>query len=233
MAKILLVEDEQAISDIVKAYLVKEKYTVDTCADGLSAINQLQKNHYDLLILDLMLPKMSGEQVCEKVRTFSNLPILMLTAKTELEDKIHGFQIGSDDYLTKPFEPLELIERVRALLRRSNADRPKASLLHLLNHRIVIDTESLRIVKDGHDVALTTNEFKILMVLLSNPNRIFNREEIINHAFGMEYDSFDRAIDTHIKNIRAKLEDDPKHPQIIKTIYGAGYRAGMTYDTEA
>lgn len=233
MAKILIVEDEQEIRELVSAYLRNDQFEVDAEEDGKMALNRIKSNHYDLIILDLMLPSLSGEKICEEVRTFSNVPILMLTAKSDLSDKVFGFRIGADDYLTKPFEPIELLERVRALLRRSRNDRPKATLLRVLNGRILIDTESLRVTKDGVEIPLTTNEFKILMVLLSNPNRVFSRDEIIEQAFGMEYDSFDRAIDTHIKNIRAKLEDDSKHPMMIKTIYGAGYRAELTYDTEA
>lgn len=232
MTTVLLVEDERGISDILRAYLEKEGFRVIQAYDGLEALDAFRRETPDVMILDLMLPKLSGEEVCARVRSRSDLPILMLTAKSDLDDKVRGFRLGADDYLAKPFEPLELIERLRALLRRSRKGQPKASVLALLDGSILLYPETMRITKNGEEVFLTTNEFKILRTLLSNPNKVFTREEIIELAFGMEYDAFDRAIDTHIKNIRAKLEDDPKHPKIIKTVYGTGYKAGSTYDTQ-
>lgn len=231
MTTILLVEDERGISDVIRAYLEKENYSVLQAYDGREALKAFETVTPDLMILDLMLPVLSGEEVCAAVRSRSDLPILMLTAKSDLEDKVEGFRLGADDYLVKPFEPQELIERVRALLRRSRKGQPKASVISLLEGTILIHPETMRVTRCGEDVFLTTNEFKILNTLLSNPNKVFTREEIIEIAFGVEYDAFDRAIDTHIKNIRAKLEEDPKHPQIIKTVYGSGYKAGSTYDT--
>ena len=231
MATILLVEDERGISDIVRAYLEKENYTVLQAFDGEEALQLFGSQPIDAVILDLMLPKIPGEEVCSRIRSRSDLPILMLTAKGDLDDKVAGFQLGADDYLSKPFEPRELIERIRALLRRARRGQPKAAVIALLDGTVLVYPETMRVTKDGEDIFLTTNEFKILNTLLSNPNKVFTREEIISLAFGMEYDAYDRAIDTHIKNIRAKLENDPRHPEIIKTVYGTGYKAVTPYDT--
>lgn len=214
----------------MKAYLEKENFTVLQAFDGVEAIKIFSTTPLSLIILDLMLPKMSGEEVCAKVRSRSNIPILMLTAKSELEDKVKGFKLGADDYLSKPFEPEELIARVHALLRRSNIGTPNASVITLENSNLVIDLDQMTVKKNGTEIFLTTNEFKILQTLLSNPNKVFTRDEIIELSFGIEYEAFDRAIDTHIKNIRAKIEDDPKHPVVIKTIYGMGYKAGVSND---
>lgn len=232
MTNILLVEDERGISDILRAYLEKENYAVEQAFDGEEALARFRTLPPDLVILDLMLPKISGEEVCAKIRGSSDVPILMLTAKSDLDDKVRGFRLGADDYLSKPFEPLELIERVRALLRRADSGHPKASVLSLAEGSVLVYPETMRVTKNGREIFLTTNEFKILSTLLSNPNKVFTREEIIELAFGVEYDAFDRAIDTHIKNIRAKLEDDPKHPKIIKTVYGTGYKAGSSHDPQ-
>lgn len=230
MTTILVVEDEKGISNIMKAYLEKENFTVLQAFDGVEAIKIFSTTPLSLIILDLMLPKMSGEEVCAKVRSRSNIPILMLTAKSELEDKVKGFKLGADDYLSKPFEPEELIARVHALLRRSNIGTPNASVITLENSNLIIDLDQMTVKKNGTEIFLTTNEFKILQTLLSNPNKVFTRDEIIELSFGIEYEAFDRAIDTHIKNIRAKIEDDPKHPVVIKTIYGMGYKAGVSND---
>lgn len=230
LTTILVVEDEKGISNIMKAYLEKENFTVLQAFDGVEAIKIFSTTPLSLIILDLMLPKMSGEEVCAKVRSRSNIPILMLTAKSELEDKVKGFKLGADDYLSKPFEPEELIARVHALLRRSNIGTPNASVITLENSNLVIDLDQMTVKKNGTEIFLTTNEFKILQTLLSNPNKVFTRDEIIELSFGIEYEAFDRAIDTHIKNIRAKIEDDPKHPVVIKTIYGMGYKAGVSND---
>ncbi len=230
MTTVLVVEDEKLISEGITAYLQNDGYQVLQAYDGEEALQLFGKHPVNVVVLDLMLPKISGEEVCKRIRSRSNTPILMLTAKTELTDKISGFRLGADDYLAKPFEPLELMERIRALLRRSESGTPKASILAFFDNTLLIDLEQMTVKKNGDDIVLTANEFRILKTLLSNPNKIFTREEIIEIAFGIGYDGFDRAIDTHIKNIRAKLEDDPKHPKLIKTVYGMGYRAGNSHD---
>lgn len=224
---ILLVEDEVSISNIIKSYLLKEGYQVITAFDGEEAILQYKTNDIGLIILDLMIPKISGEEVMKKIRSSSDVPIILVTAKVEEDDKVLGLQMGADDYVSKPFSPRELMERIKAVLRRIDKyGIPKADIIEADNGRLEMDLSSNRIYKDEEEIFLTKNEFLIIKTLFSNPTKIFTREEIIEIAFGIDYDAYDRAIDTHIKNIRQKLEDDPKNPKFIKTIYGLGYKAG-------
>ncbi len=229
---ILLVEDEKGISNIVSSYLIKEGYEVLQAFDGKAALELFRKHRkeglsFHLIILDLMLPKLSGESVIEVIRRESDVPVIMLTAKVEENDRINGFQLGADDYVTKPFSPRELMERVKAILRRTTGEETVEDLeLKLLDGRVRINFETFYCNKDGEDLMLTRNEFLILKTLFSKPGKIFTREEIIAIAFGNDYEAFDRAIDTHIKNIRHKLEDNPKEPKVIRTVYGVGYKAG-------
>lgn len=230
---ILLVEDEKNIANIVETYLKKEGYEVILAYDGQEAMDQFKANDVDLILLDLMLPKLSGEEVIKQVRAISKVPVIMLTAKAEEEDTIAGLRMGADDYVTKPFSPKELMERVKAVLRRiEKYNIPRADLVLTEDGRLEMDLTNNRIVKDGVEVTLTKNEFKIIRTLFSNPSKIFTREEIIAIAFGIDYDAYDRAIDTHIKNIRQKLEDDPKKPVYINTVYGMGYKAGGINETK-
>ncbi len=224
---ILLVEDEVGISNITKSYLEKEGYRVVTAYDGEEALLKFKTEDVDLIILDLMLPKLSGEEVIMKIRSHSIVPIIMVTAKVEEDDKIAGLQLGADDYVTKPFSPRELMERVKTVLRRiEKYHLPRADLIEADGGRLRMDLNNNRIYKDGTEIVLTRNEFLILKTLFSNPTKIYTREEIIEISFGIDYGAYDRAIDTHIKNIRQKLEDDPKNPKFIKTVYGLGYKAG-------
>ena len=172
-----------------------------------------------------MLPKISGEQVCNKIRATSSVPIIMLTAKTEEDNKIEGLAIGADDYITKPFSNRELVGRVKAIIRRTYRDnKPLAELLIINNGDLEINIEKMTIKKQGKTITLTSNEFKILIALLVSPGQVFSREQLVSKAFGMDYDGFDRTIDTHIKNIRQKIEDDHKNPKYILSIYGMGYK---------
>lgn len=222
---ILVVEDEKNISDVIKAYLEKEKYNVFLAYDGRKAMDLFKNKDIHLIILDLMIPKLSGIEVCKEIRGFSNVPIIMLTAKTEEDDKIKGLSIGADDYVSKPFSPKELISRVKALLRRSYRDNtPLAENLSFNNGDLEINIDKMLVRKNENEIDLTVNEFKILLTLLSNPDQVLSREQLIQSSFGHDYDGFDRTIDTHIKNIRQKIEDNPKSPQYIKTVYGAGYK---------
>ena len=223
--KILVVDDEQKILNVIEAYLIKEGYEVLTATDGEEALNIFKIQQIHLIILDLMLPKISGEQVCNKIRATSSVPIIMLTAKTEEDNKIEGLAIGADDYITKPFSNRELIGRVKAIIRRTYRDnRPLAELLNINNGDLEINIEKMTIKKQGETITLTTNEFKILIALLVNPGQVFSREQLVSKAFGMDYDGFDRTIDTHIKNIRQKIEDDHKNPKYILSVYGMGYK---------
>ncbi|MDO4662638.1 MAG: response regulator transcription factor [Tissierellia bacterium] len=223
---ILIIEDEPGIVKIIKSYLEKEGYNVLTAYDGEEGLKVFDENEVSLIILDLMLPKLSGEEVIKQIRNKSEVPVIMVTAKVDEENKIGGLRLGADDYVTKPFSPRELMERVKAVLRRiKKYNLPRADIIKTEDGRLEMDLEYNKFFKDGVEVFLTKNEFQIIKTLFSNPNKIFTREEIIELTFGLDYDAYDRAIDTHIKNIRQKIEDNPKKPQYIKTIYGMGYKS--------
>lgn len=227
MYNILVVEDEKNIIDVISAYLVKENYRVFKAMDGEKAIELFNQEDIHLILLDLMLPKLSGEQVCSQIRAISDVPIIMLTAKDDENNILNGLTIGADDYMVKPFSPKELIVRIKALLRRSYKDNPLSEAISLDNGRIIVKLNEMLIFKDNTKIELTANEFKILTAFINNPNKVLSREQLINAAFGHEYESYDRTIDTYIKNIRQKLEDDPKTPVYIVTVYGAGYKMNL------
>lgn len=218
--KILVVEDEQKISDIVKAYLQEEGYTVVVAPDGESALEQL-KDGYDLIILDLMLPDMAGEEICEMIRRDSDIPIIMLTAKSDEEDRVKGLGIGADDYVVKPFSPRELVARVKALMRRTKGAKKTYSFN---NADLVIDTSRHEVMKAGRTITLTPTEFNILNTLAERPGQVFTRLQLVNTILGYDFEGYDRTIDAHIKNIRHKIEDNPRKPDYIKTVYGVGYK---------
>ena len=224
--RILVVDDEKNIVDVVKAYLEKDGFEVVTVGDGEAALNIFNNNEdIHLIILDLMLPKITGEEVCSRIRATSSVPIIMLTAKAEEDERIDGISMGADDYLTKPFSARELVVRVRALLRRSYRDvAPMADILSFKKGDLEVDIKKMIVKKQGKAVALTTNEFKILIIFLTNPGQVFSREQLVEKAFGMDYDGFDRTVDTYIKNIRHKIENNPKEPTYIATVYGMGYK---------
>jgi two-component system alkaline phosphatase synthesis response regulator PhoP len=218
--RILVVEDEKKIAELVKAYLEKEGFEVTVAITGQQAVSIL-KNQFDLIILDLMLPDMDGEDICRSIRKDSDIPIIMLTAKSEEEDRIKGLGIGADDYVVKPFSPRELVARVKALLRRTKGPKQGASFN---KGDLVIDSLHFEIKKDGHPVVLTPTEFKLLQCLAEHPGQIFSRLQLVNIILGYDFEGYDRTIDAHIKNIRHKIEEDPKAPSYIKTVYGVGYR---------
>lgn len=225
--KILVVEDEKNILEVIEAYLLKEGFRVITAEDGEMALELFKTEKIHLIVLDLMLPKISGEEVCTTIRATSDIPIIMLTAKVDEDDKIEGLTIGADDYITKPFSPRELVSRVKALLRRSYRDsNPLAEKLVFNDGDLEVDIDKMIVRKKRENIYLTSNEFKILSSLLTRPGQVFSREQLIELAFGYDYDGFDRTIDTHIKNIRQKIEDNPKSPNYIITVYGVGYKFG-------
>ncbi len=222
--KILVVDDEKKIVDILKAYLERDGYRVITSYDGRSALDLARSNSPDLIILDLMLPEVSGWDVCREVRKESNVPVIMLTARDDTTDKIIGLELGADDYVTKPFDPKEIISRVRAVLRRSEGKAVSKAILNVGD--IVIDTEK-RIVRRGErNIELTPIEFEILRVLAENAGRVYSRMQILDRVQGDAYEGYERTIDSHIKNLRKKLEHDPEHPRYIITVYGVGYKLG-------
>jgi DNA-binding response OmpR family regulator len=223
--KILVVDDEKNILDVVKAYLEKEGFQIVTAMDGETALSILNKDTIHLVVLDLLLPKLSGEDVCRKIRNTSSVPIIMLTAKADEDEKIEGISIGADDYLTKPFSARELVVRVGALIRRAYRNQiPLADILSFNNGDIEVVIKKMIVKKQGEPVSLTTNEFRVLTALLINPGQVFSREHLVDKAFGMDYEGFDRTVDTYIKNIRQKIEDNPKEPKYIITVYGTGYK---------
>ncbi len=224
-SRILIIDDEPKLSEVVKAYLEHDGHTVAQAHDCHQAELYLQERPCDLLILDLMLPDMSGEDFCRKVRAVSDLPILMLTAKAEEANLLEGLRIGADDYMSKPFSPRELAARVAALLRRSvRDDRPPLSTPRQEPEGLAIDRVRHEVTRDGMPISLTPIEYKLFDTLFSHPGRAFTREALITAAMGQEYDGYDRTIDSHIKNLRQKIEEDARNPVHIRTLHGIGYR---------
>ncbi len=230
MKKILIVEDEFKISEVLEAYLRKEGYETFLAEDGQAALEKFQTVVPDMVILDLMLPKVSGEEVCRQIRKASNTPIIMLTAKSSLDDKIEGLSMGADDYLTKPFSPRELIARIAALFRRTQQQTSTSNRLTFNNAQLIIDSDAYCVLKNNVNLNLTRSEFNLLKALSTRPNKAFTRNELIDLALDMDYEVFDRTIDSHIKNLRAKIEDDSAKPLYILTVRGVGYRFGGTKD---
>ena len=225
--KVLVVDDEANIVEVVKSYLEKHGYLVAVAFNGEEALELFDKVHPELVILDLMLPDISGEQVCKQLRKKSRVPIIMLTAKVEEADILNGLDLGADDYVTKPFSPRQLVARVEALLRRvANDPVPLANLISFHDGELVFDVSKHEIRKNGQPVSLTPNEYKIIMTLLKYTQKVFTREELVLMALGDDFDGFDRTIDAHIKNLRQKVELDPKTPKYILTVHGVGYRFG-------
>ncbi len=220
--KILVVDDEKKIFDIVKAYLESESYQVIVAYEGKSALESAQRHRLDLIVLDLMLPEITGWDICRSLRRTSDVPIIMLTARDETTDKIVGLELGADDYVTKPFDPKELVSRVKALLRRSEGKMVPKSRLDVAG--LSIDVEK-RLVRRGEEtIGLTPIEFEILKVLAENPGRVYRRMQLLDIVQGDAYEGYDRTIDSHIKNLRKKIEPDPEHPRYIITVYGVGYK---------
>ena len=221
--RVLLVEDEQSIRDAVSAYLEREGLWVTPAADGEAALHAFSLHSFDLIVLDLMLPKVSGEEVCEEIRGKSDVPIIMLTAKGEVDDRIAGLELGADDYLVKPFSPRELIARIKVLLRRTHAnDIPQRDFLSYGD--LELDVGGHRAILKGRDIDLTVSEFKMLLVLARYPGRVYSRMELVDKVLGYDFEGYERTVDSHIKNLRSKLGDDPKHPRYISTVHGVGYR---------
>jgi len=227
MAKtVLAVDDEPKILEAVSSFLESKGFKVFAAATGRGALDIFERENISLVVLDLMLPDISGEEVCRAIRKNSRIPIIMLTAKVGEYDLLTGLGIGADDYITKPFSLKEMHARVEALLRRSAEYGAVSGSRLVFGGGLEIDFESRAVVKRGREVSLTPNEFAILEVLAKSPNKVFSRERLIDRAFGDEFDGFPRAVDSHIKNIRQKMEDNPKAPEYILTMHGVGYRFG-------
>jgi DNA-binding response OmpR family regulator len=236
---VLVVDDEEKILSLVKSYLEISGYTALCAKNGregmaffernldsrnLDSRNLDSRNPVSLILLDLMLPDFSGEEFCRKIREVSKIPIIMITAKIEEADIIHGLKIGADDYVTKPFSPRQLMARVEAALRRTaNNENPRQFLQY---NDLIVDTERRSVQCNGKVITLTRDEYNILILLMSRQAKIFTRDEILEAVKGDDYDAFDRTIDAHIKKLRAKIGDDSKSPKYITTVYGMGYRIG-------
>ncbi|TDT57291.1 response regulator transcription factor [Fonticella tunisiensis] len=223
---ILVIDDEIKIVEFVKSYLEREGYEVYTAFSGREAMEAFKKNSPSLVILDLMLPDISGEEVCKRLRRRSRIPIIMLTAKVQEENILEGFALGADDYVTKPFSPRQLVARVKALLRRTEEVIPLSDTMSFNDGDLVIDSVKHEVKKGNNIVNLTPTEYKLLLTMIKYPHKAFTRDELICLVLGDEYDGYDRVIDTHIKNLRQKIEDNTKEPKYIITIHGVGYRFG-------
>ena len=222
--KILVVDDEKLLVKGVKFNLEHEGYQVDTAFDGETAVELAKENSYDLIILDLMMPKMDGLEACMNIRTFSSIPIIMLTARSEDTDKLIGFEYGADDYITKPFNILELKARVRALLRRSAITSAQTTVsAQISSGHITIDTEQRTVLKNNELVELTAREFDIIELLMRNPNKVYSRDNLLDIIWGYDYQGDARTVDVHVRRIREKLENNPATPECIMTKWGVGY----------
>jgi two-component system OmpR family response regulator len=223
MAKrILVVDDEKKIVEIVKAYLEREDFKVSVAYDGKTALDLSRKQPPDLVVLDLMLPEISGWDVCRALRKESDLPIIILTARDETTDKIVGLELGADDYVTKPFDPKELVSRIKAVLRRTEgAFRPQSKLSVA---DLSIDIDRRLVYRDQKAIELTQIEFDILKTMAEHPGRVYSRMQLLDKVQGEAYEGYDRTIDSHIKNLRKKIEPDPDRPRYIITVYGVGYK---------
>ncbi|MBI4761277.1 MAG: response regulator transcription factor [Chloroflexota bacterium] len=223
MAKtIMVVDDEKRLVSLVESYLTQEGYRVVSAYNGAEALTVAQKEKPDLIILDVMMPEMDGYEFMRRHRAEHNTPIILLTARVDDEEKVIGLEVGADDYITKPFRPRELMARVKAVLRRAGEREPAAKVLKAAD--IVLDRDS-RTVKVGERfVDLTPSEFDILTALMSYPGRVYSRLDLLDIIQGIRYEGYERTIDTHIKNLRGKIEDDPRAPKYIETVYGVGYR---------
>jgi len=219
--KILIIEDEKKISDIVKSYLERDGFNVTVAETGKEAL-KLIKDRFDLIILDLKLPDIDGEEICSTIRKTSDIPIIMLTAKSSEDERVKGLGMGADDYVVKPFSPRELVARVKAHLRRTKKGERKS--LSFNEGALKIDTSAMEVKKRDKAIPLTATEFRILLGLAERPNIVFSREQLVNIVQGYDFEGYDRVIDAHIKNLRHKIEDDTQNPMFIKTVYGAGYK---------
>jgi DNA-binding response OmpR family regulator len=227
--KILVVEDEKKISDIVRAYLEKEGYRVSLAETGKAALKSLKESP-DLVILDLMLPDMQGEELCKIIREGSDVPVIMLTAKSGEEDRVKGLGIGADDYVIKPFSPRELVARVKAHLRRTVRTRRK--IYSYNNGGLRINIENHEAFREGVPIILTPTEFRILVSLAENAGRVLSRDQLVNIVLGYDFEGYDRTIDAHVKNLRHKVETNSKSPEFIQTVYAMGYKFIGTLDEE-
>ncbi len=225
MKKVLIVDDEKSIVKGLKSYLEQDDMQVDTAYDGEEAVDKARSDIYDIILLDIMLPKLSGLEVCQIIREFSDVPIIMLTAKGDDMDKIIGLEYGADDYITKPFNILEVKARIKARLRRnSRNDESKDSKTNVIEKKgLKIETDSRRVYINGKEVSLTAKEFELVLLLVSNPNKVYSRDELLKEIWGATYPGDARTVDVHVRRLREKIETHPADPEYIHTKWGVGY----------
>jgi two-component system alkaline phosphatase synthesis response regulator PhoP len=222
--RILVVDDDVKTVELVKLYLNRDGYKVLTAYDGIEALNLARQSHPDLIVLDLMLPGCDGLEICRTLKNESDVPIIMLTARTTEDDKLAGLNLGADDYVTKPFSPRELAARVRVILRRLPEETLQRGPVEIKRGELTLNFLNREASIAGKALHLTPIEFKLLGVLAREPGRVFSREQLIEMVFGYDFEGFDRTVDVHILNLRRKLEPDSNHPRYIKTVYGTGYK---------
>ncbi len=224
-SKILVVEDEKTIAEAVIAYLEKNEYEVIWADNGNLAVDYFRQNKPDMVLLDLMLPGYSGEEICKIIRSESRIPIIMMTAKSSEDHIVDGLNLGADDYITKPFSPRELVARVQSLFRRTlKEDSFKKNIIEFNANDLKIDLDAVEVFKKDERISLTQSEYKLLTTMAKTPNRTYTRDELIRYAFNSDFDGFDRTIDSHIKNLRSKIETDSTNPIYIVTVRGVGYK---------
>ena len=228
-ATILVVDDEKKIRDAVRSYLERAGYSVLQADSGQRALETATRVTPDLVVLDLMLPDLSGEEVARTLREASDVPIIMLTAKAAEEDRVSGLRLGADDYLVKPFSPRELVARVEAVLRRASGAGTDGALSFDAG-KLVIDRDAREVLVDEEPATLTRSEFDLLLALASRPGRVFSRYELVTRVQGYDFEGYERTIDAHVKNLRRKLGDDPKQPRYVATVTGVGYKFGVRAD---
>jgi DNA-binding response OmpR family regulator len=220
MPKILVVDDEAQIVDLLRSYLRRDGFDVEQAGDGEAALDAFVRLRPDLVILDLMLPRLDGREVCRRIRDTSSTPIIMLTARDEETDKLLGLELGADDYITKPFSPREVVARVRAVLRRGGREPVET----VRAGDLVIDLKAHEVTLAGRRVELTPTEFRLLEILASHPNQVFTRMQLIDRVQGHAFEGYERTVDAHVKNLRSKVEPDARNPHYIVTVYGIGYK---------
>lgn len=228
MADVLVVDDEKLIVKGIRFSLLQDGYNVDTAYDGEEALAKIREGHYDCVLLDVMLPKLSGMEVCQQVREFSDVPIIMLTAKSEDMDKILGLDYGADDYITKPFNILEVKARIKAIIRRNHAAERRAKEAEPEDHVIEsgdlkLDCDNRRLFISGREINLTSKEFEVLELLVRNPGRVYSREQLLRDVWGADFPGDVRTVDVHIRRLREKIEPNPSEPRYVQTKWGVGY----------
>ncbi len=219
---VLIIDDEERLLSLVKAYLEKGGYRVVTAVNGRDGLFMARQEKPDLILLDIMMPEMDGHEFMRLHRRDAETPIILLTAKVEEDDKVIGLELGADDYITKPFSPRELLARVRAMLRRAKSNSAPSPILR--NGNLSLDQESFIVKVDGERIDLTRSEFDLLATLMGSPGRVFSRLELLDRVQGTVFDGYERTIDVHVKNLRSKIEPNPRKPTFIETVYGIGYR---------